>query len=878
MEKIYNSEEIQAKWNTFWEKERSFQAKNDGSPTFTIFIPPPNVTGILHMGHTLNNTVQDILCRWARIQGKDVLWIPGTDHAGIATQARVEKELKKEGLIRQQLGREAFLERVKAWKDKHGHIIYEQLRTLGFSCDWSHKTYTLDPDYSRFVLSTFVELYNRGYIYRGKRLVNWCPVSQTALSDEEVIMKPTPAFLYIFNYRIKEKPNTTLSIATTRPETIMGDVALAVHPEDSRYQSLVGLHAQCPFDAQRTIPIIADAAVEREFGTGVLKITPAHDPIDFEVGQRHHLPFIEVLDAQGRVNEAGAPFQGLDRMEARKAVVEALQGKGLLVETKPYEHAVGYSERADVPIEPRLSEQWFVRYPKVEEAKAIAQKHLIKIWPQRWLKTYLHWLDNIQDWCISRQLWWGHRIPVWYHKQDPSRLHVSVDGPADPDNWEQDPDVLDTWFSSWLWPMGTLHYEKKTPEAQEFFNRYYPGNTLVSGPDILFFWITRMIIAALEFVEDRPLEQRIPFKNIYLTGIVRDARGRKMSKSLGNSPDPLDLVKKFGADGVRIGLLSIAPQGQDIRFDERFLTQGRNFCTKLWNACRFRHMQGSIQGYRSIEDYLQVLKQVELSLYDQHLLVMLLNTMGEYEKLLQRYEFCAAIKLLQQCFKNLFCDWYLEVQKQQKQQNLILQDLFLRQILLMLNPYAPYITEELWSHLALGPGLLHTAGWEMEKIRAWVQTNTAQAREKIESIEQLRQIVSQLRSLKAEHGLSAKRDTALTVVLEEKYTDFFHQHHPLLVALAGLKTLERIAETRSNTPNVVTLWGTFFLEQSASGALDRAAIEQEIAQLTRYIQDAEKKLANVQFTSHAPQSVIEGVERQKAENIQKRTALEQLLR
>ena len=879
MEKTYRPEEIEKKWNACWQEARCFEVKDDGRPTFTVFMPPPNVTGILHMGHTLNNSIQDVLCRWARIQGKDVLWIPGTDHAGIATQSKVEKVLKKEGLRRQEMGREAFIQRVQAWREEHGTIIFDQLKRLGVSCDWSHATYTLDPEYSRGVLQAFVDLYERGYIYKGKRLVNWCPVSQTALSDEEVIMKQTPAFLYTFRYPIVEKPGQFLEIATTRPETIMGDVALAVHPEDPRYKDLIGLHAQCPF-ADRQIPIIGDSVVEQDFGTGALKITPAHDPIDFAVGQRHQLPFIEVLDARGFVNDLGAPFAGLDRFKAREAVIEALKEKNLLVSVKPYDHAVGYSERADVPIEPRLSEQWFVRYPKVEEAKKVAEQALVKFWPQRWIKTYLHWLDNIQDWCISRQLWWGHRIPVWYHKTNGS-IHVSVDGPQDPENWEQDSDVLDTWFSSWLWPIGTLNGRDENAENKAFFNRFFPSNTLVSGPDILFFWITRMIIASLEFLEDRPLEERVPFKNVYLTGIVRDAQGRKMSKSLGNSPDPLDLIKDYGADGVRLGLLSIAPQGQDIRFDERFLTQGRNFCTKLWNACRFRQMQGETIAYTSLEDYWKALEGKSLSLYDCHLLKHLCETMESFQNFLEKYEFNAAIKLLQQCFKSVFCDWYLEVQKHQESQCLTIQDLFLRQILVMLSPYAPYITEELWGQLQLSEGWIQQAGWDVEAFKSRVHDLIARYSEvALEEVERLRTLVGELRGLKAENGLSANKNVEMSVLLQKTYEEAFEHHHELIMRLVGLRNLEKVQEQPEHAAKVVTHWGTFalILEQKELSQEEKQQWLAELERLKQHIASAEQKLKNERFMASAPAPVIDGVRKLLQENQQKKQSLEELLK
>ena len=874
MEKTYLPTAIQKKWNRRWSEMHCFEAKNDGRTTFTIFMPPPNVTGILHMGHVLNNTVQDVLCRWARICGKDVLWLPGTDHAGIATQSKVEKVLKKEeGLTRHQLGREAFLQRVEQWREKHGHIIFDQLKQLGMSCDWSRATYTRDADYSRRVLEAFVKLYERGYIYKGKRLVNWCPVSQTALSDEEVIMKPTKGFLWTFRYEIVEKPNTFIPIATTRPETIPGDTALAVHPNDPRYQMLIGLHARCPFDEKRTIPIIADEAVEKDFGTGALKITPAHDPVDFAVGQRHNLPFIEVLDAGGKVNANGAPFEGLDRAEARKAVVEALREKGLLVKEEPYEHNVGYSERADVPIEPRLSEQWFLRYPQTEAAKRLAKEKLIRFFPQHWEKVYQHWLDHLQDWCISRQLWWGHRIPVWYRKNDPTKLHVSVEPPKDIEIWEQDPDVLDTWFSSWLWPIGTLHYKENTDK--NLFDRYFPSDVLVSGADILFFWITRMIIASLEFVDDRPPEQRIPFKNIYLTGIVRDAKGRKMSKSLGNSPDPLDLIQTYGADGVRIGLLSIAPQGQDIRFDEHALLSGRNFCTKLWNACRFRLMQGGVGEYRTLDDYFDAM--TDLTPFDGYLLHSLLQTAETYEKHLKQYEFNAAVKDLQACFRDVFCDFYLEVQKHQSKPCLAVQDLFLRQMLQMLHPFIPYITEELWEQMHLGTGMIHENTWNLSAFkRRFEQLNVPE--KECSEVGRLVDLIGQLRTLKAEHGKGSK--SVVMHVLSEKHCEDFEKYRELLVRLVGLKALETTQKPLSGLSNVVTHCGTFFIETSSANnaaGVDETQLRQQLEVLSKHIQTAEVKLSNEKFLSHAAQEVIEGVKRQLEENRRKYEALKKLM-
>ena len=578
--KAYEPASVEERWYGEWIKEGCFTADPaSAKPGFSIVIPPPNVTGVLTLGHVLNNTLQDILARRARQTGHEVLWLPGTDHAGIATQTVVERQLRKEECqTRRDLGREAFLERVWTWKEKHGGIIIKQLKRLGCSCDWARERFTMDADYSRQVQEVFVKLHARGLIYRGKRMVNWCPASQTALSDEEVVMKPAKGKLYVMRYEVAEEPGTFLEIATTRPETLMGDTAVAVHPDDPRYTRLVGQHAVRPFP-RAEIPIVADTHIDMTFGTGVLKVTPAHDKADFEIGLRHDLPVIDVMNADGTLNESAGPdFAGMERFAARDLAVQKLEEMGLLVRVEEYDNNVGFSERADVPIEPRLSEQWFLRYPQVPAALDAVVSGRIRFVPGRWAKIYEHWITNIQDWCISRQLWWGHRIPVWYRKDDPSVMHVGMDAPVDAEHWRQDEDVLDTWFSSWLWPFATMDGAVR--------QKFYPTNDLVTGPDIIFFWVARMIMAGLEFTGE------VPFKNVFFTSIIRDLKGRKMSKSLGNSPDPLDLMAKYGADGLRLGLMRIAPHGQDVRFDENQIKEGRNFANKLWNAARFREMQG----------------------------------------------------------------------------------------------------------------------------------------------------------------------------------------------------------------------------------------------------------------------------------------------
>jgi valyl-tRNA synthetase len=577
----YEPKSVEEKWYRIWLERKCFEADPDSTkPGYSIVIPPPNVTGVLTMGHVLNNTIQDILARRARMLGKEVLWLPGTDHAGIATQNVVEKRLRAEKKTKHDLGRDAFVQEVWKWKEKYGGIIIEQLKKLGCSCDWSRERFTMDPAYYQTVQETFVDLYRKGYIYRGRRMVNWDPSYQTALSDEEVIPVSTAGTLYFMRYEVVEDPKTFLEIATTRPETLMGDTGVAVNPADSRYSQFIGKHCWRPFPRAK-IPIVADEAIDPEFGTGVLKVTPAHDKLDFQIGQRHGLEIVDVLNPDGTMNSlAGEEFAGLDRFEARKVATEKLRAMGLLVREEPYQNNVGYSERGNVPIEPRLSEQWFLKYPRVRETLEAVSSWQISFRPDRWIRTFQHWIENIQDWCISRQLWWGHRIPVWYNKDEPGRIHVDIKPPADPENWDQDEDVLDTWFSSWLWPFATM--DERTRK------KFYPTQDLATAPDIIFFWVARMIMASFEY------QGEIPFRNVFFNGIIRDLQGRKMSKSLGNSPDPLDLIAKYGADGLRFGLMRIAPQGQDIRFDEKQIEEGRNFANKLWNACRFRRLQGSI--------------------------------------------------------------------------------------------------------------------------------------------------------------------------------------------------------------------------------------------------------------------------------------------
>src|SRR6266480_4616673 len=737
-------------------------------------MPPHNVTGVLTQRHVLNNTKQNILARRARMQGFEVLWLPGMDHAGIGTQTAVEKYLRRtENKTRHDLGREEFLRRVLEWQDKHGGIIIEQLKRLGCSCDWSRQRYTLDDAYAAAVQKVFVELYRKGLIYRGRRMINWDPAAQTAVSDEEVISRPQKGKLYFVRYEIVEEPGRFLEVATTRPETIMADTAMAFHPGDKRYADLLGKHAWRPL-AREKIPIITDEAIDPEFGTGVLKVTPAHDALDFEIGQRHELPIVDVLHPDGRINCPAVPeLDGLERFEAREKAAELLQARGALGKTEPYENNVGFSDRSDVPIEPRISEQWFLRYPKTKEALAVVRDHLIQFFPPHWEKVYAQWLENIRDWCISRQVWWGHRIPAWYRKaqipssksQNGEEIHVGINPPADAENWTQDSDTLDTWFSSWLWAYGTMDQETR--------KKFYPTSALVTAPDIIFFWVARMIIAGLEFKPGKSdrVEDNIAFRDVYFTGLIRDKLGRKMSKSLGNSPDLLELIDKYGADGLRFGLMRIAPRGQDIRFDEKQIEEGRNFATKLWNVARFRQMHGPTQISPEKLECNKHSSFGELSIYAIELLARLNETIDAIEKAYRDYEFNTVAQRLYDFVWSDYCDWFVEAAKTEifsddeskKKSALAVMDYVLSAIVRLLHPFMPHITEELWSLLGLGKESIQFAP---PPVRAGLAVKAELAKKRrlvaaiYETVQAGRNLRSQARipsNLKAKFALRSKQ-------------------------------------------------------------------------------------------------------------------------
>ena len=897
--KSYEPHDVEKKWYAAWLEAGCFAGKaNPAKAPYTIMIPPPNVTGVLTMGHVLNNTLQDILVRRARLEGREALWLPGTDHAGIATQTVVEKELRKEKKTRRDLGREKFVEKVWSWREEKGGIILKQLQALGASADWSRTQFTMDPAYSQAVLGVFVDLYGNGHIYRGKRMVNWCPSSLTALSDEEVEMRPTKGSLYQVRYEVVDQPGKFIEVKTTRPETIPGDVAIAVHPEDPRYTALIGQKVWRPLNRAQ-IPISADVAVDKEFGSGALKITPAHDKVDFEVGQRHKLAPIDILTPDAKLNDlAGPELAGLERFAARKKAAELLKESGALVKEEPYENNVGYSERAGVPIEPRLTWQWWLKYPRIEEAKTVVRDGHIKFYPERWSKVYLHWLENIQDWCISRQVWWGHRIPVWYAKgldketlteadlADPKKVHVSLTGPADPENWVQEDDVLDTWASSWLWPFATLGWPDKAAMEKAGFDYFYPTTTLVTGPDIIFFWVARMIMAGLEFVRPgEPLERRIPFKHVYFTGIIRDQQGRKMSKSLGNSPDPLDLIAKYGADGLRFGIVSIAPQGQDIRFQEDRIEGGKNFCNKLWNACRFREMNGEMADNSSLGTILARVEPAKFDADDHAILDRLLGTTREVDRCFTEFEFSAAVQAIYGFFWNDFCDWYVEVSKSKLQDPatkancLAIQDLVLRQTLLLLHPFTPFITEELWHLLGYGAeGTFLMRDTQLENSSQIAGLGLKPDPAAAAQVAQLKAVVSQVRAFKAEHGEAASKVSEFVVEATDAHWTVLEANLTKLKRMLGAGSLVRGAMS-PNAPAIVTAYGSWNLIKQVKGdpAAEKIRLIKELESLAKHIAATAARLANKAFTDKAPAAVLEGAKKQLADQQAKQAELQRLL-
>ena len=878
--KTYEPKAVEERWYANWSEKGCFHADparvSEKRPAYSIVIPPPNVTGVLTLGHVLNNTIQDILARRARMLGKEVLWLPGTDHAGIATQSVVEKTLRKDGLMkhRDDLGRDALVAKIWDWREKYGGIILQQLRALGASCDWSRNRFTMDEDYSRCVTRVFVDLYKKELIYRGKRMVNWCPASQTAVSDEEVEMRPQNGTLYFFRVEVIEEAGTYLTIASTRPETIPGDTGIAVNPKDPRYAHLIGKHARrpLPLEDQASLPIVGDDAIDIAFGTGVLKVTPAHDRVDYEIGLRHKLPVVEVLHPNGKMNAlAGKDLAGLDRFEARKKAAEMLEGTGAMVKTEPYQNNIGYSERGGVPIEPRLSEQWFLKYPSQQEARDVVLDAKMRFFPDRWAKVYDHWMSNLQDWCISRQLWWGHRIPVWYCVgDDHCKLEcrapmVAEERPAacphcGCTNLTQDPDVLDTWFSSWLWPFATMGWtgDPAIDSKNETLAKFYPTTDLVTGPDIIFFWVARMIMAGYQYLGE------MPFRNVYFTGIIRDKQGRKMSKSLGNSPDPLDLIAKFGADALRLGVMRSAPLGQDILFDDKNVELGRNFCTKLWNAARFRQMQG---GEREGE-----IQRALLTSDDKWILLRLDVAIREVSLALDEYRFSDATQSLYRFFWNEYCDWYLEASKAvlnstdepRKANTLAVMDFVLAHTLRLFHPFLPFITEELWHGMGFHEELPARQGGETIMFARWpdalddhFKAHYGLDETDAQLVAAKQDVVSAGRALRRDFNLAP--NLRVRFVLKPAAPIAPHEAEVMRILLHA-ETLETNASfvPPKGTPSALTPLGELYLplEGLVDPAIERERLTKEITRVEMELAKVRAKLASENFVKGAPDAVI----------------------
>ena len=848
LKKSYDHSLVEDKWYAYWMKKDYFTADNDSEKEpYTIVIPPPNVTGMLTVGHVLNNTIQDILIRKARMEGKEACWVPGIDHASIATEAKVVAMLKDKGIHKKDLTREEFLKYVWDWKSEYGDIIIKQLKKLGCSCDWGRERFTMDPSYSKAVLSAFVKLYEKGIIYKGNRIVNWCPVSKSAISDEEVIYKEINSSLWYIKYPIKDSSEYVI-VATTRPETMLGDTAVAFHPKDTRYNHLKGQFVDLPL-VGKEIPIITDNFVDPNFGTGCVKITPAHDPNDFIMGQRHGLQFINIMNEDASLNSnVPKDFIGLSREDARAKVVSDLKVNGLLYKVEDHQNNVGFSERGGVPIEFYISEQWFMKMNDLAEPAIEAVKNgEIRFHPDHWTKTYYHWMENIRDWCISRQLIWGHQIPVWYNKTDKSKIHVSVEGPQDIENWEQDSDVLDTWASSWLWPIAVHSW----PEDGESIQKFYPTNTLVTGPDIIFFWVARMIITGHEFMNESP------FKDVYFTSILRDSSGKKLSKSLGNSPNPLDLFTDYGTDAVRFSIMLMAPQGLDVLFSKDRLEIGRNFMNKLWNACRFIKMNLGEQSYDHVE-----LELDNLPLPEKWVLSRLSTLTKDYNKQLNRFHFNEAAKIIYDFTWNDFCDWYVEIAKSRFYENDIEKFQIaksvslecIRTVLILLHPFSPFISEELWTNF-------READADDIIVSPWVKEKPYKDNDSENDMVILKDIITSIRSIRSRMNISPSKEIDITIRCSKDKVDFLTSHKSLIKILAKVKQIslgQNIDKPNQSASAVVQglelfmpLKGLIDLENES------ARLEKRMNEVRLILNKIESKLSNQNFLLKAPQSVIQ---------------------
>ncbi len=855
LEKVYDPARVEDKTYQFWEEGGYFHAEMEPDKTpYTNVIPPPNITGKLHMGHALDETLQDILIRWRRMQGYNALWVPGTDHASIATEAKIVEAMRQEGITKEEIGREKFLERAWKWKETYGGHIVGQLKKLGSSCDWDRERFTLDEGCSKAVREVFAKLYEKGLIYRGERIINWCPHCLTSISDIEIEYAEKDGFFWHLGYPIVGT-DEVLEIATTRPETMLGDTAVAVHPDDKRYQHLIGKKVLLPL-VNKEIPIVADSYVEMDFGTGVVKITPAHDPNDFEVGLRHNLPVINVFTEDAHINENGGKYQGLTREECRKAIVKDLEAGGYLIKTEPYKHNVGTCYRCSTTVEPRVSKQWFVKMePLAKPAIEAVRSHKTKFVPDRFEKIYFHWMENIKDWCISRQLWWGHQIPAWYC-QDCGEMVVARENPTEcpkchSKNLVQDPDTLDTWFSSALWPFSTLGWPDKTPELQHF----YPTSTLVTGYDIIFFWVARMIFSGLEHMGEPP------FETVLIHGLVRDAQGRKMSKSLGNGIDPLEIIRDYGADALRFTLATGNSPGNDMRFSTEKVNASRNFANKLWNAARFILM--------NLSDEIQTPDLPEkFTLEDKWMLTKYYSLVGEVTENLEKFELGLAVQKLYDFIWDVFCDWYIELCKTRLQtggetaldaQRMLVY--VMNGALRLLHPFMPFITEEIWQALPHEGESIMVAPWPQKK-EGYPQEEAA--------FEKIMAVIKGIRNRRAEMNVPPSKKAGIFIATA--YQDVFQQGTPFLTRLAYASHVEIGQEfDLKGAVQVVTDAARVFIpmDELIDKEKELARLAKEKAVCEKEIQGLTGKLSNQGFVSKAPAHVVEA-ERAKLEKQKER--------
>ena len=877
----YDPQAVESKWYQYWLDNKLFSSKPDGREPYTVVIPPPNVTGVLHMGHMLNNTIQDILVRRARMEGKNACWVPGTDHASIATEAKVVNRLAQQGIKKTDLTREEFLKHAWDWTHEHGGIILKQLRRLGASCDWDRTSFTMDETRSRAVIHVFCDLYNKGLIYRGVRMVNWDPKAQTALSDEEVIYKDEHSKLYYLKYYVVEQDCQQVEegnvmhkddkgyyavVATTRPETIMGDSAMCINPEDKKNTWLKDKHVIVPL-VNREIPVIEDSYVDIEFGTGCLKVTPAHDINDHALGLKHGLQTIDIFNDNGTISEAAGMYVGQDRMDVRKQIAIDLQNAGLMEKIEDYNNKVGFSERTNVPIEPKLSTQWFLKMQHFADiALPPVMDDDIEFYPKKYKNTYRHWLENIKDWCISRQLWWGHRIPAYYFDNNGKQDYVVAETAEEAlklaqqknanikaEDLEQESDCLDTWFSSWLWPI-SLFDGIEHPDNEEI-NYYYPTSDLVTGPDIIFFWVARMIMAGYEY------RGKMPFKHVYFTGIVRDKLGRKMSKSLGNSPDPIDLIDKFGADGVRMGMMLSAPAGNDILFDESLCEQGRNFNNKIWNAFRL------VKGWETANIAQPKSAEIAVKWFD----AKLKEVNEEMEKQFKEYRISEALMTVYKLFWDEFSSWYLEMVKpaygqpiDQKSYEATLK--FFDALLKMLHPFMPFITEELWQHI-----YDRKEGESIMREKLEIPAPTAEEKKLAADIESVKQIIAGVRTVRNQKNIAQKEQLTLQVVGKND----FEAYNDVTLKMANLDKIEVISEKSADASSFMV--GTDEFAVPLGDLIDVAAeIEKAEAQLKHlegFLMGVRKKLSNENFVAHAPEKVVALERKKESDSVEKIAAL-----